>query len=76
MGVLQVLKEIFAKEEKTMLINELKSLFASDKALNSVSVVLSGVSQMVSFIEQSVSEESKRNAAIDAVIKLLEAEKR
>lgn len=76
MGVLQVLKEIFAKEEKTMLINELKSLFASDKALNSVSVVLSGVSQIVGFIDQNLCDGSKRNSAIDAVIKLLEQEKK
>jgi hypothetical protein len=76
MGVWNVLKEIFSKEEKTMLINDLKSLFATDKALNSVSVVLSGVSQLVGFIEQNIAEESARDAAIDAVIKLLEDEKK
>jgi hypothetical protein len=76
MGVWNVLKEIFSKEEKIMLINDLKSLFATDKALNSVSVVLSGVSQLVAFIDSNISEESKRNSAIDSVIKLLEAEKK
>lgn len=76
MSIIDVLKELFGKEEKNMLINELKSLFASDKALNSVSVVLSGVSQLVAFIDNNISEESNRGAAIDAVIKLLEAEKR
>lgn len=76
MGVIQVLKEIFSKEEKQMLINDLKSLFANEKSLNSVSVVLSGVSQIVGFIEQNICDESKRNNAIDAVIKLLEQEKK
>lgn len=75
MGVFEVLKEIFCKEEKQMLINELKSLFTSEKALNSVSVVLSGISQIVAFIEQNA-DAGKRNDAIDAVVKLLQAEKK
>jgi hypothetical protein len=75
MSIFNVLKELFGKEEKIML-TEMKALFASDKALHSVSTVLSGVAQIVGFIEQNVADASKRNAAIDAVIKLLEQEKR
>ena len=58
-----------------MLINDLKSLFADEKALNSVSVILSGISQIVCFIDLNANK-GKRNEAIDSVIKLLEAEKK
>lgn len=75
MSILDVLKEIFGKNEETIMkIEELKSLFASDN-LNNAAVILSGVSQIINFIDKNIADASKRSEAIDAVIDLLQAEK-
>jgi hypothetical protein len=75
MGVFQVLKEVFQKEELSML-GELKAVFKQECSLANISAVINGVDQLIKYIESNIANESLRNAAIDAVIKLLQDEKR
>lgn len=57
------------------MLNDLKAVLGKD-ALNNIASILSCVHQLIQFIEKNVEDQASRNVVLNAIMKLIEEEKK